>query len=167
MFNVTLEGEAELMERLESMPAAVQEELKEVVVASAENLRSHIVNEKLHGQVLHQRSGKLANSITVDGPVMDAETIYGRVFSSGHVKYAAIHEYGGTFTLPGRPLKLPSHLARRKDGSMAMTGTPYTVTTPERSFMRSSLADMRGEISKDLKDAIIRGFKKASASAAP
>lgn len=162
MFNITVVGLNELVARFDGMPSAVREEMDRTIQKLAKNLQAHIVRDKLHGQVLHQRSGRLARSIQQESPIHEGLATYGRVFSSGDVKYAKVHEYGGTFEMKGRAITRASHLAKRKDGSMAMTGTPYKATFPERSFMRTGLADFAPEIVTELKAAVIRGMKRAS-----
>ena len=153
LFNVTLVGDSDLVARLSSMPTQVAAALRSKIEVLTIQLQAHIVRDKLHGQVLHQRSGQLARSIQrrVDATVL---AVYGFVFSAGDVKYAGIHEFGG---------KTPAHdIYPKKAQALAFAMGGKTVFAkvvhhpgsqmPERSFMRSSLADMKGDITEQLKE---------------
>lgn len=159
MFNVTLTGDRELIVALESMPGSVRTFLMNAVEEQTLALHRHIKDSKLEGQVLQHRTGKLTSSIFPAGPNVEGESVVGRVASSSDVvHYAAVHEYGMTVEMVRRNLKRPAHLYRAKDGTQRMTGTPYTVNFKERSFMRSSLADLREQITEALKKAVMDGI---------
>lgn len=123
------------------------------------DLERRVKQDKLHGQVLHQRSGRLAGSIHHQiedhGPVTT-----GRVGTN--VEYAAIHEFGGT---------IPAHIVEARNASV-LAFTPDAGQTifrpranipdvhmPERSFLRSALADMHEEIVREVKAAVRRSYE--------
>jgi hypothetical protein len=59
-------------------------------------LQQKIQTEKLQGQVLHQRSGKLVGSIRTEGVVQEASELKGSVQGAGGVAwYGIVHEKGG------------------------------------------------------------------------
>ena len=59
-------------------------------------LQQHIVKDKLSGQVLSRRSGKLANSIVAYPATVEGEQLIGRVQgASGPAFYGRYHEFGG------------------------------------------------------------------------
>jgi hypothetical protein len=59
-------------------------------------LQQHIVREKLSGQVLHRRTGKLAGSIATVPITVDGTTLIGKVVgASGPAWYGRVHEFGG------------------------------------------------------------------------
>lgn len=162
MFSVTLAGETELKARLEAMPTSVRAVLESKVQVLAIQLQAHVIRDKLHGQVLNQRSGALARSIQQQAPITEGDGVYGRVFSSGDVKYAAIHEYGGT---------TPPHdiVPSKAEALMFVIGGKTVFANvvhhpgskmPERSFLRSSLKDMAEKITEDLKTAVVEGLNK-------
>lgn len=133
---------------LDGMPGRVRERLETAVYAMAEKLRSHVVSDKLLGQVLNRVTGQLGRSIQyrVDS---GQNFVVGAVFSAGDVVYGRIHEYGAVVTRRmeqawGRPMKDPREV---------------TFTYPERSFMRTSLADERDEIVEGIKRAVAEGMK--------
>jgi hypothetical protein len=115
-------------------------------------LQAHIVAEKLSGQVLNHRSGRLAGSVVAQPTVAEGTSLVGQVTAaSGPAWYGRLHEYGGSFIGARVNLKHPPHMVRRARGERVMTGSPYGIFFPERSFMRSSIDDMREEILDQLR----------------
>ena len=160
MFTVELLGDKELVARLEAMPAAVQTALMTKARQLAINLQAHVVNDKLHGQVLHQRTGALARSIQEE-VTSEAKAVFGRVFSAGDVKYAAFWEYGFHGVEHVRAFTRTS--AFGKPTAPYQVG-PYDrrVDQDARSYMRTSLADMADEISTGLKEAVVKALQARS-----
>jgi phage gpG-like protein len=142
------------------MPSKVHAALLRKVTELAFKLEAKIKG-KLSGEVLHVRTGALRASIA--NQVTDTATaVTGRAFSSGDVKYAALHEWGG---------KIPAHevVATKAQALAFVMGGKQVfakrvqipdVTMPERSFMRSSLADMKSEIVEGMTEAVREGLKK-------
>lgn len=112
------------------------------VTKAAIGVQSDVVSNYLHGQVLHQRSGNLARNIigpSNGAPVTDAGTVItGTVGIGSTAWYGKLHEYGGSF-VGRRNIKNPSHLSTRRMGERVMTGSPYGIHFPVRSFIRASL----------------------------
>lgn len=147
---------------LDKIPQEVVDAVAEKVRVLTANLQAHIVADKLQGQVLNHRSGALSRSIQSITETSGGVTI-GRVFSSGDVKYAAIHEFGGK-TSPHDiyPVKAQA-LAFMMGGQQVFAKVvhhPGSVM-PERSFMRSGLADMADEIVASIREAAQAGARKA------
>jgi len=151
-----------LLAGVDAMPAQVVAAVATKMRAVTINLQRHVINDKLHGQVLKQRSGKLARSIQQETHT-DGDVVVGEVFSAGDVKYAAIHEFGG---------RTPPHdIVPNKAEALAFAIGGKTVFAkivhhpgsqmPERSFLRSSLADQAGEIVEGLRQAALRGAQQA------
>ena len=112
------------------------------VTAAGIGIQADVVQNYLHGQVLHQRSGNLARNII--GPengysiTDDGKTITATVGIGSTAWYGKLHEFGGTF-VGQRKLKKSSRLVTRRLGERVMTGSPYGIHFPERSFIRASL----------------------------
>lgn len=156
--NVTLVGKEQFFARMDAMPTRVHDELFSEITNLSLDLENYIKNDKLLGQVLNQRSGRLRSSIHHD--VDDAgAVITGRVFSAAPMPYAAIHEYGGT--IPAHTIYPVKAAALRfvMGGAtvFAMKVNIPDVQMPERSFMRSALSDMAGRITSRLEAAVARG----------
>lgn len=146
--------------RLSSMPASVHALVLLKVRGLALRLQAHIQQDKLSGQVLKVQTGALRRSITQQ--VIDGGTsIIGRVFSSGDVKYAAIHEFGGQTKAHIIEPRKGEALAFMMGGNQIFAKVVHHPGSkmPERSFMRSGLADMASDIQSELKAAVIQGLR--------
>lgn len=159
MFSATLVGDRELIARLDAMPDGVRDELKKKISQLAIQLQAHVVRDKLSGQVLRVRTGALRRSI--QQMVEDEGTaIYGRIYSTGDVKYAAAHEFGFSGQETVR--------AHTRDTVFGRKVEPFTVASftrnmniPARSFMRSSLDDMAEQLRSGMRQAVVDGMRKA------
>jgi phage gpG-like protein len=108
------------------------------------------------------RSGALHDSIAAS-VTADADGVRASVGSEGDVKYAAIQEYGGKTSaheiLPVKGDVLVfvtgsgQHFARRVEHPGSLI--------PERSYLRSSLEDMKEEILTALADAATAAWEHA------
>lgn len=98
---------------------------------------------------LTSRSGRLRASINAAFQDQGKTGVVGTP-----VVYARPNEYGETITTQRQNLKLPPHMAKRQDGSMAMTGSPYTINFPERSFLRRALKDLEPFIKPEIDSAV-------------
>ena len=146
MSALEVRGLDETSARFDAYPAALQAALGVKATELAAAL-TDLVKSKLSGAVLNIGSGALRNSIAAS-VTADADGVLASVASEGDVKYAAIQEYGGKTSaheiLPvkGDVLAFAAsdgqHFARRIEH-------PGSVI-PERSYLRSSLADMKDEI---------------------
>ncbi len=124
-------------------------------------LQGHIVGDKLQGQVLHHRSGKLGASIRVVSAVIEGNMVSGGVEGAGGPAwYGRVHEYGGTYSIAattrrqgrgasGKVLRLLTRGGAVRSSIRSISTKPVKAherTFPERSFMRSSLEDFRQQI---------------------
>ncbi len=160
MLNIQILGDKELMARIDAMPGAVRAALLKKVTGLTLKLEGRITNEKLSGQVLHARTGRLRRSISSrveETPI----AVYGKAVSSGDVKYGAIHEFGGQ-TKPHVIEAKGKALAFMMGGKMrfAKKVNHPGSKMPTRSYMRSSLKDMQVEIIDGLKDAVREGLTR-------
>ena len=119
-------------------------------------------NDKLAGAVLNVSSGALQASIVADVSI-DGDGVHATVGSTGDVKYAAIQEYGGR---TGAHEILPSKaqaLAFMVGGSLRFSRKiehPGSMI-PERSYLRSSLDDMNGDITSALAEVAAEVLERA------
>lgn len=157
MINVTLVGDREIIAKLRSLPTVVHAAILAKVYELTLRLEAYIKTEKLNGQVLRRKTGRLARSI--GSRIEDNITsVLGIVFQSSDVPYGAIHEFGG---------KTNAHIIRPKKASVLrffnkngdkvfakIVHHPGSVM-PERSYMRSGLRDMSVQISLGLKEAVV------------
>lgn len=167
MLKLGLVGDRELVLRLKSMPVAIATMIRAKIEALTLKLEAR-VKQKLSGKVLNVRSGDLRASIFRKVEQV-ATTIVGAVGSAG-VKYARIHEYGGTIKHPGgtkyyidKATGLARFISNKSElAAWAFPMTrPHDIKIPERSYLRSSLREMAGEIMKGLKEAALDGGRAA------
>lgn len=146
MLMISLDGVDALDAKLSAYPDTLSALLGKTADSLAAALVEKIVGEKLSGGVLQLGTGELAASIAADVEI-DSDAITATVGSSG-VKYAAIQEYGG---------KTPAHeilpvkgqaLAFVVDGVLRFARSVQHPGSqiPERSYLRSSLAEMSDQI---------------------
>lgn len=140
---------------LAAMPDRIGAALAEKANTLAAELEAK-VQRKLAGGILNPRTGALARSIVTT--VADLATdVSVTVAASGDVKYAAIHEFGGSIPaheiLPDKAKAL-AFVVDGKQAFAARVNLP-TVTMPERSYMWSSLAEMADAIAEELTAAVL------------
>lgn len=145
---------------LRSYGGKVQTAIVQSIGRSALRLQSEVMDNRLSGQVLNIRTGKLHRSIhqqvTSSGGLVVGEV-------NTNVRYGVAHEYGfaGTVNVKasmrqirqafGRPLKSPRYVQIRAH--------TRNVKLPERSFLRSALRDMKPDIEANLQKSIERALR--------
>jgi phage gpG-like protein len=155
MLSIEIEGEEELVARFAAMPEAIRAALAEKFATLAQKLEDKIKNEKLDGQVLFARSGKLRDSISAN---LDAN---GASLVAAGVKYAAAQEYG---FIGGENVAAYSRTIKQAFGraiapkTIVVEAFSREMRLPERSFMRSSLDEMQDEIAQALREAVEEGL---------
>jgi phage gpG-like protein len=173
-FHSKITGDREVIARLGAMPERVHRALLNKIGQLNLKLLEK-VQGKLRGRVLNYRKGRLFRSI-FQKIEQTPTSVIGKVASSGDVRYAAIHEFGGTTKahdiLPVKALALAfmtgkgGPAGRDASGRFKSSGTQVFAKVvhhpgskmPERSYLRSSLAEMREEI--------VGGIKQAALAAA-
>jgi len=172
MIQAVLVGGDKLKEWLKTRKENLEVSTVRTMTMLVIKLTRKIKEEKLSGQVLKNRTGRLRRSISPDVRV-GHDDIVGKV--STNVVYAAIHEYGGTINHPGsRPKNglalrwlnpgFQGPLRTGRSGKVIKSETasafvfakstkPHKIVMPERSFMRSAQAEMQPEIHEAFHDA--------------
>lgn len=148
MFDVSLNDTATAA--LGAMP----ERIRAALVAKAGVLAAKLqakIEQKLSGEVLQMKSGALAGSIGVTIEETSGGVAVG-LATSADVKYAAIHEFGGVIPpheiVPDKAKAL-AFLVGGKQAFAARVNLP-AIAMPERSYMRTSLAEMADDIRDEL-----------------
>lgn len=151
MINVTIDGDAQFVARLEAMPQKLNNSLLQAITGACISLEAYIKGTQLSGAVLKVQTGQLRNSIqhTVQS---STNQIIGEVFSAGNIPYAAIHEYGGV-TKPHDIYPVTAQ-ALYFNGIFAKVAHHPGSKIPERSYMRSALADKTAEIQERISTAV-------------
>ena len=144
-------GDDKAVSVLLNLPRNAAVEMRATVGRNALRLRRLVMDGKLSGQVLKVRTGNLRRSI--DSALFEqAGAVVGKV--STNVKYGRAHEYGFSGTVSVR-----GHLRQVKQAWGRTLTTPTVahvraharnVRLPERSFLRSALADLRPSFVADV-----------------
>lgn len=114
--------------------------LKTELTKASFNLSAHIKDQKLSGQVLKVRSGNLRTSINAKPVIETADGVEALVGTNK--SYGRVHEFGFNGSV-----SVKAHMRKAKDGfKVNVRAHARQVNLPERSFLRSSLNDMRGQI---------------------
>lgn len=140
-------GGDEVRAKFDSMPTELRVALGRGIGRAVLAIQKQVKQEKLSGQVLNVKTGRLRRSITTritESP----EAITGIVGTN--VSYARAHEYGFKGTVSVR-----SHLSHSKKGN-AFTVREHSrnVNIPEKSFLRSALNDLRGQTREEIEIAV-------------
>jgi phage gpG-like protein len=155
--------QAELLDTASAALAAMPERIRAALSTKANALAAALqakIAQKLAGGVLNSKSGVLAGSIglTIDDAWAGVSV---RIATAADVKYAAIHEFGGTIPpheiVPDKTKAL-AFLVGGKQAFAARVQIP-AVTMPERSYMRSSLAEMADEIQDELAATVVEAIQ--------
>lgn len=150
--------ELSLLDEATAALATLPERIAAALSAKASALAAELqakIQQKLSGEVLQMRSGALAGSI---GATIDATSsgVAVRLATSPDVKYAAIHEFGGTIPphqiVPDKARAL-AFLVGGKQVFAARVNLP-AIVMPQRSYMRASLAEMADEIRDEFSTAV-------------
>lgn len=150
MISAHIDGVGQLEKRLSRTAALMRSSIYVTIAQLAIKLQRHVMADKLSGQVLRTRTGTLRRSITYRVERVGDSGAAGVVGTN--VRYARIHEYGGT---------IPAHdIVPRRGTVLAFDWKGKTVFArrvhipdvkmPERSFLRSALRDMLPEIRQEL-----------------
>ena len=132
-------------------------ELRKAMLRSAIHITGYVKREKLSGQVLHNRTGTLRRSINFD--LRESDKVIGAAVGT-NVEYAAIHEFGGRT----KPHRIEARFARAlhfhwqgKEWFRKWVNHPGSVM-PERSFLRSALAENQDWIREEVEMATRRAL---------
>jgi phage gpG-like protein len=159
MINVTIVGKEEVIAKLTALTPRIREELVKSTRGLTLMLTAYVKDQKLSGQVLKNQSGTLRRSIHASDVLQSLTSISATVGTN--VEYAAIHEYGGNtepHIIEPRNVAALHFMMNGKDVFCKRVNHPGS-KIPERSFLRSALADMKGDIQHEYKAAIVRAVK--------
>jgi phage gpG-like protein len=154
MITIQLIGDRELAARLDAMPGRVRDGLARAVTRLGLDLQRKVQREKLTGQVLKVRTGSLRSSINTE---ISQSTDEVSASVGTNIRYGRVHEYGvdhpWLIEAKGRALRF--EIAGRVIFRRSVRHPPL----PERSFLRSALADMRPQIEAGLRDAVAQAVR--------
>lgn len=145
-----------LITDFKELSAASRQALSREMTSIGDMMVSYIQTDKLSGQVLKTRSGQLRDSVFAKAT--ESGGVVTLTVGTKRVPYAAPQEYGATIRIPEYSGKMM--VFRAKSGDLVFTRhrRAYTVTLPERSFVRSAIRDKELEINERLESSVLRGL---------
>lgn len=161
MLSISVTGDREVIRNLKKYPEKVNDALYRKIYALTLELERKVKSEKLSGQVLNVKTGSLRSSV-YSRVTRDRDGAEGKVAVPPDVPYGAIHEFGGVIEIPEiTPVKAKALHWIGKDGEMfAKRVRAHTITMPERSYLRSSLSEMKDDIINGVKEAVLAAVKE-------
>lgn len=164
MIEVTVPDEEKLAVSLNLTRAKLLADLKREVKRVATDVSARTKDQKLSGQVLKVQSGRLRRSINyrTDETETGIEALVGT-----NVSYGRAHEFGfsGSVTVKAHLRTVRQAFGRKLRSAKKVEVRTHSrnVNLPERSFLRSSLREMRSEIdsriARVVADSIVRSAK--------
>jgi phage gpG-like protein len=151
MIEITLPDFGKLDSDMKVAGSKVMRAVNGEVRSIAYDMVARVKGDKLSGQVLNVRTGRLRRSI--NARITESTTgIEAKVGTN--VEYARAHEFGfkGTVTVK-------EHMRRGK----RVRAHARNVNIPQRSFLRSTATEMRPEIDKRIARAIATGIVRGAA----
>ncbi len=150
-------GQNETIVKLGKANLRVREAVRLSISRLTLELLRKVKADKLSGQVLNVRTGRLRRSIT-----QRVETSPGQITGivGTNVKYARVHEFGftGPQSVKAHVRQIKSAFGRSLSGTRPVIVRAHSrnVHIPERSFLRSALADMEPRIRSQMRELIAR-----------
>jgi phage gpG-like protein len=154
----TVSGVAQTQDDIEQKGAAIIGSVKQTITRLSMQLASRVKEQKLSGQVLNVRTGRLRRSITFSVNEQDGAVV-GLVGTN--VEYARPLEFGGTMDERVREhmrtIKQAWGKALKNPKAVQVRAHTRHVVLPERSFLRSALGEMQATIQSEIGKAVEAG----------
>lgn len=156
MISLTTVGDAEIVRKFDQFPAKLHDEVKKGIGRLALMLARNVQRDKLSGQVLKVRTGRLRRSIS--SVVEDNGNLVSGIVSTA-VKYAPPHEFGfhGTVSVREHVREIKQAFGRSiAPKQITVRAHEAKMNLPVRSFLRSALHEfeasgaVRTEIEADI-----------------
>lgn len=142
LIEATVTGDDKVAARLQAAPSR----LRAAIIASMQRqlfrIQAAVVTGKLSGDPLHRVTGALASSVNTK-LTEGADEIVGRVGT--RIRYGAVHENGGTFQIPAHTRHV-TMVFGRSVAPHDIEVAAHSATFPARSFLRSTLTQLRGSV---------------------
>jgi phage gpG-like protein len=146
-FNVTVKGDAQSARAIAQVQQRITSRLRDAIQRAALDLMSYVKAQKLTGQVLNVRTGRLRRSITQRVEVEAGGKIVGLVGTN--VSYGRVHELG----FKGR-VNVRGHTRKVKGKAVPIRAHSRQVDIPKRPFLGPSLNEKMPVYRQWMQDAI-------------
>lgn len=157
-------GGEDLVKRLTAAPENIQNALQTSVSRMALRLLARVKGDKLSGQVLKVKTGRLRRSIN-QRVEREGSGVYGYVGTN--VDYGRVHEYGfkgGVVSVRAHLRKVTQAFGKTLPTTKQSQVGAHTrnVKLPEKSFLRSALRELQPEIERSMRNAVQAAAKRAT-----
>lgn len=156
--NDAIQAFAKVEQMLEGLSASSVANISREMDLIGDMLVSSIREDKLSGQVLKERSGRLKHGVYHSAPQASTDLVTMAV-GVQNIPYAAAHEFGATVSIPEYFGKIMKFRAASGDLVFTRHRRAYTVMLPERSYVRTTIDEKSREIHDRLEAAVLRGRK--------
>ena len=160
MITAKLFGDVAAVDRLRAMRADAVAGVARMVARLGLELQSNVQQNKLSGQLLLVRSGKLRDSIAARTKE-SGTTVTASVYSD--LDYAAAQEYGffGTVGVRAGLRQIKEAFGRPiAPKTIAVGAYERRMDLPQRSFLRSALDDMSPEIEEQIAEVLSEAMSR-------
>lgn len=143
---------AALAAKLNRAPEKIREGVARATEQGMQTLAER-ARENLSGEVLNEKTGRLKGSIAASSSDMT-----GRV--TADAPYARIQEFGGRIQVPEIVAKAAKALAFEYEGKLvfAKHAAAHAVSIPERSYLRSALAESAQAFTDNVRKIVTESF---------
>lgn len=152
-------GDKEAIARLDNFTPKLRLQIIQSTQRLTAMMIGYVKEEKLSGQVLQNRTGTGRRSINSGGSLYheNGQNIFGKVGTNK--RYMLAHEFGFHDAVAVKEHTRMQTMAFGKPmtpKAVMVSAHQMKMNIPERSFLRSSLADKRSEIIQEYRDAASR-----------
>ena len=157
MITAHVEGTHIVLEKIRRRAKKVRSAVEKSLVDIHQRLVRHIQRNKLSGQVLKVQTGRLRRSIHTGYGNLKEVVRIGETYTTTvgtNVWYGKLHEYGyvGNITAP-------ASTRTTSKGTVFVNAHVKRVNLPQRSFIRSALADFEGEVGLNIRESVIGAIR--------
>jgi phage gpG-like protein len=149
MLTAKLVNGESLIANTNAFTAKMMARLRVIVARIAVEMVARVKADKLSDQVLHVRTGRLRRSITYR---MEEGKNTAKAVVGTNLAYGRAQEYGFSGVVSVR-----EHMRRTKTGDTTVRAHTMRMNLPERSYLRSTLSDMKDDIAQRITDAVLHG----------
>lgn len=157
-----INGDEDTQKMLRQSYPAVQEQVSRSITRLTLQLLTRVKEEKLSGQVLKNRTGRLRRSINSRFDTASGGKVAGYVGTN--VEYAKIHELGfnGNMTVKAHLRQITQAFGKKLLSPKMVEVRSHSrhVNLPERSFLRSALKEMEPDVREQLLSAVRLGVRR-------
>lgn len=123
--------------------------LHKTIAALTMKLLGMVKSDKLSGQVLNRKTGRLSRSINAKFENGGSTGVVGT-----NVAYGKVHENGGAYSIPAHMRMMKVAFGKPVQNPRMIEVREHIARFPERSFLRTALRELEPEIQPALNKAI-------------